>query len=112
GAEAELSHAARGTCWTEGEIAAAECLMLCDVQLRNYAATFPELEACDASAIVPDATFEIGEAVFKPDDPFFPPTYRKLEPGGTVTIVRGGQGLLMLPFGLRGRDFVITDDPN
>ena len=96
----------------EDEVAAAECLSLCDGQLRSYAAAFPDLAACDASGITPDAEFEIGEAVFDPDDLFLPPTYRTLEDGGTMTVVRGGQGLLMLPFALRGKEFVITEDPN
>ena len=112
GAEAAQTHGASGSCWTGDELEAAACLTLCDVQLRNYAASFPALAACDASGIVSDATFEIGEAVFDPDDPFLPPTYRKLEADGAMTVVRGGQGLLMLPFALRGRDFVITEDPN
>lgn len=112
GAEAEATHGARGSCWTGDEIAAAECLALCDVQLRNYATAFPKLAACDASGIVSEATFEIGEAVFDPVDPFIAPTYRALAAGDTMTVVRGGQGLLMLPFGLRGKDFVITEDPN
>lgn len=111
GAEAEASHGAGGSCWQGDEATAADCLALCDAQLRSYAEAFPDIMACDDDAIMSDVEFEIGEAVFDPMDPFLEPTYRKLEPGGTMTIVRGGQGLLMLPFGLRGKNFVITEDP-
>ncbi|MBZ5707947.1 hypothetical protein [Nannocystis pusilla] len=112
GAEADATHGANGSCWQGDETAAAECLALCDAQLRNFAAAFPDIAACDDEGIVSDVEFEIGEAVFDPIDPFLPPVYRKLEDGGTMTVVRGGQGLLMLPFALRGKNFVITEDPN
>lgn len=112
GPEAEARYGARGSCWGGDEVAAAECLSRCDKQLRGYAAAFPDRAACDASDIAPDAEFEVGEAVFDPDDPFAPPTYRALADGEAVTVVRGSQGLLMLAFALRGKDFVITEDPN
>lgn len=112
GAEAEATHGADGKCWGGDEVAAAECFSLCDAQLRNYAAAFPDIAACSYEGIVSDVEFEIGEAVFDPEDPFAPPVYRELEDGGTMTVVRGGQGLLMLPFALRGKNFVITEDPN
>lgn len=112
GAEAEATHGAEGSCWGQGEDAAAQCLALCDGQLRTYSMAFPEITACDATGIVSDVEFEIGAAVFDPLDPFASPTYRALVDGDTIPVVRGGQGLLMLPFGLRGRNFVITEDPN
>lgn len=112
GAEAEARYGAAGSCWTDEEAARAQCLALCDSQLRTYSASFPEIAACDASGIVTDVEFEIGEAVFDPADPFLPPVYRPMTQGDTLKIVRGGQGLLMLPLGLRGRNFEITEDPN
>jgi hypothetical protein len=112
GAEAEATHGAGGSCWGADEETAAQCLALCDAQLRNYAEAFPNIEACDASGVVSDVEFEIGAAIFNPVDPFEPPVYQALENGDTIAVVRGGQGLLMLPFGLRGRNFVITEDPN
>lgn len=112
GAEAEATHGAEGSCWSGKEEEAADCLALCDAQLRNYAAAFPDLTACEDEGIVSDVEFEIGQAVFDPVDPFLPPVYAKLEAGGTLPVVRGGQGLLMLAFSLRGKNFVITEDPN
>ncbi|MCY0988904.1 hypothetical protein OV203_17335 [Nannocystis sp. ILAH1] len=112
GAEAEATHGANGSCWSGDETAAADCLALCDAQLRNYAKAFPDVAACEDEGIVSDVEFEIGQAVFDPVDPFLPPVYKSLEPGATLPVVRGGQGLLMLPFGLRGKNFVITEDPN
>ncbi|MFY0536648.1 hypothetical protein [Nannocystis pusilla] len=41
GAEAEATHGADGSCWSGDETAAADCLALCDAQLRNYAKAFP-----------------------------------------------------------------------
>lgn len=112
GAEAEADYGADGRCWGESMDARAECLAICDAQLRTYAAAFPEISACDAGAIETDVEFEIGEAVFDPVDQLLDPVYRTVEQGDTLTIVRGGQGLLMLPIGLRGRNFTITEDPN
>lgn len=112
GADADADYGAKGRCWGESEDIQAECLAICDAQLRSYAMAFPEISACDASAIETDVEFEIGEAVFDPVDQLLDPVYRPLTQGGTVTIVRGGQGLLMLPLGLRGRNFTITEDPN
>lgn len=115
GAEEDAKVGPDGSCWSdedEDEAAEAQCLALCDSQLRTYSTSFPEIAACDASGIVTDVEFEIGEAVFPPDDPFAQPTYRPMTPGDTLTIVRGGQGLLMLPLGLRGRNFVIPEKAN
>lgn len=112
GAEAEARYGAQGSCWGGDEVAAAGCLALCDEHLRGHAAMSPEVAACDAAGIESDVEFEIGEAVIDPEDPFGPPTYRALAGGDTLPIVRGGQGLLMLAFALRGRNFVITEDPN
>lgn len=112
GRSVEAEYGAHGSCWEGTEDAKAECLSVCDVQLRSYAAAFPDIDACDASGIVTDAEFEIGAAVFDPIDPLALPVYHELAAGDPLTIVRGGQGLLMLPLGLRGRDFVITQEPN
>lgn len=112
GAKAAEVYGEGGTCWDRDEVGRAECLATCDAQLRTYSAAFPELMACDASKIVTDVEFEVGEAVFDPVDPLLDPVYRPVTQGDHLTIVRGGQGLLMLPIGLRGRNFVITEDPN
>jgi hypothetical protein len=112
GAEADESYGAKGRCWSEPQDTQAECLAICDAQLRSYAAAFPEIAACDAGVISTDVEFEIGEAVFDPVDQLLDPVYRSVKQGDTLTIVRGGQGLLMLPLGLRGRNFTITEDPN
>lgn len=112
GEKAAAEYGEGGACWTRDEIGQAACLRVCDVQLRTYAAAFPDLMACDASKIVTDVEFEIGEAVFDPVDPLLDPVYRPLGVDDHLTIVRGGQGLLMLPLGLRGSHFEITADPN
>lgn len=112
GKQADAQYGPHGSCWEGTEDEKADCLSVCDVQLRSYADAFPELAACDASGIVTDAEFEIGAAVFDPVDPNALPVYKELGPGDPLTIVRGGQGLLMLPIGLHGRDFVITAEPN
>lgn len=113
GAKAEATYGEGGSCWDGDEVAQAKCLEVCDTQLRTYGAAFPELMSCDPSKIVTDVEFEIGEAVFDPVDPLLDPVYRPVTPQGDhLTVVRGGQGLLMLPIGLRGSNFVITADPN
>lgn len=112
GAKAEAEYGVGGACWTRDEVAQADCLRVCDVQLRTYAAAFPDLMSCDESKIVTDIEFEIGEAVFDPVDQLLDPVYRPLGTNDHLTIVRGGQGLLMLPLGLHGRNFEITADPN
>ena len=112
GDKAAKTYGEGGSCWDGDEVAQAQCLEVCDTQLRNYAAAFPDLTACDASKIVTDVEFEIGEAVFDPVDPLLDPVYRPVTQGDHLTVVRGGQGLLMLPIGLHGRNFVITADPN
>lgn len=112
GAEAAANAGPGGTCWSGSEDTAAQCVALCDAQLRDYALAFPEVPACDAEGIESAVEFEIGAAIFNPLDPFEPPVYQALAEGDTIAIVRGGQGLLMLPFALRGRNFVITEDPN
>lgn len=111
GAMAAANYGESGSCWGRDELAQAECLAICDEQLRLYGEAFPALASCDASKIVTDVEFEIGEAAFDPVDPLLDPVWRPVEQGGTLTIVRGGQGLLMLPLALRGRNFVITEDP-
>jgi len=112
GAKAEDIYGPYGSCWEGTEDEAAACLAICDGQLRSFAMAFPDRDECDPSGIETDAEFEIGAAVFDPDDPLALPVYKPLAAGDPIQIVRGGQGLLMLPLGLRGRDFVITEEPN
>jgi hypothetical protein len=101
-----------GTCWQEDDAGQAGCYAFCDAQLRQYGDAFPDEMACRYDDIVGAVEFSIGEAVFNPDDPFADPVYRALEPGDTIQIVRGGQGLLMLPLAIRGKGFEVPEDPN
>ncbi len=100
-----------GSCWSADDGVQAGCVAFCDNQLRSYGQSFPELDECRFDDIVGTAEFVIGEAVFDPDDPFALPVYRHLNPGDSIQIVRGGQGLLMLPIAIRGTGFVVADDP-
>lgn len=101
-----------GTCWQEDDAGQAGCFAFCDAQLRQYGDAFMDRPACRYDDIVGEVEFVIGEAVFNPDDPFADPVYRALEPGDTIQIVRGGQGLLMLPLAIRGKGFEHPADPN
>jgi len=100
-----------GSCWRDDEAEQAGCTATCDVRLREYGDAFPDVTACRYDDIVGAVEFEFGEAVFDPNDPLAEPVFRALEDGDTVQIVRGGQGLLMLPLALRGRGFESPADP-
>lgn len=101
-----------GSCWQADAAEQAECIKYCDGQLHTYAKAFPGEPACSVEGLPVMAEFWMGEAVFDPADPLADPEYRALEDGDTVQIVRGGQGLLMLPFAVRGRGFEVPADPN
>ena len=101
-----------GTCWQEDEAGRAGCIATCDVRLREYGDAFPDTMACRYDDILGGVQFTLGEAVFDPDDPLADPTFRELKDGDTIQIVRGGQGLLMLPLAVRGRGFEVPEDPN
>lgn len=105
-------YGAEGSCWQEDDAGQAGCFAYCDAQLRQYGDAFPDEMACRYDDIVGPVTFTIGEAVFNPDDPFADPVYRELKDGDTLQIVRGGQGLLMLPLAIRGKGFETPEDPN
>jgi hypothetical protein len=101
-----------GSCWQEDAAAQAECIKLCDGQLHVYAKAFADEPACSVDGLPVMASFSLGEAVFDPADPFADPVFREIADGGTMKIVRGGQGLLMLPFAVRGQGFEVPPDPN
>ncbi len=101
-----------GSCWQEDEASQAGCAATCDVRLREYGDAFPEVMSCRYDDIVGTVEFMLGEAVFDPNDPLADPVYRELKDGDTIQIVRGGQGLLMLPLAVRGRGFEVPPDPN
>lgn len=101
-----------GACWQADDAEQASCIAHCNAQLRSYGDSFADIAACRYDDIVGTAEFRLGEAVFDPADKLAPPVYRELADGGTVQIVRGGQGLLMLPFAVRGSGFEFPDDPN
>jgi hypothetical protein len=113
-ADAEMTgkYGVGGSCWQEDEAGQAGCLAFCDAMLRQSGDTFPKLAQCRYDDIVGTAEFELGEAVFDPEDPFAEPVFRELAQADTLTIVRGGQGLLMLPLAVRGRGFEVPPDPN
>ena len=101
-----------GTCWTTDEADQAGCVATCDVRLREYGDAFPDVTACRYEDVLGGVEFVFGEAVFDPNDPLAEPVFRELADGDTIQIVRGGQGLLMLPLGVRGRGFEVPADPN
>ena len=111
-AEMAAQYGEDGSCWQMDEAEQAGCIAFCDNQLRSYGKAFPDQEACRFDDIVGTAEFSLGEAVFDPADPLAPPTYRELVNGAPLQIVRGGQGLLMLPLGVHGRGFEVPADPN
>lgn len=111
-AEMAAQYGDGGSCWQQDDAEQAGCIAFCDGRLREYGDAFPEIEACRYADIVGTVEYAIGEAVFNPEDPLEEPVYRELEPGGTLRIVRGGQGLLMLPLAVRGRGFETPADPD
>ena len=111
-AEMTAKYGEDGSCWQLDGAEQAGCIAFCDNQLRTYGEAFPALMACRFDDIVGTAEFRLGEAVFDPADPLAPPTYRELATSDELTVVRGGQGLLMLPLGVHGRGFEVPSDPN
>ncbi len=111
-AEMAAKYGEDGSCWQAEESEQAGCIAFCDAQLRQYGDAFPDTQACRYDDIVGTVEFALGEAVFDPEDVLADPVYRELKQGDTLTIVRGGQGLLMLPLGVRGRGFEVPVDPN
>jgi len=111
-AEMTAKYGEEGSCWQQDEAEQAGCIAFCDNQLRSYGKAFPELMACRFDDIVGTVEFTLGEAVFDPDDLLAPPTFRALADGGEIKVVRGGQGLLMLPLGVHGRGFEVPAEPN
>ncbi|MBA3547452.1 MAG: hypothetical protein H0T76_13275 [Nannocystis sp.] len=110
-AEMAAKYGEHGSCWLLDGAERAGCVAFCDNQLRSYGKAFPELMACRYDDIVGTAQFTLGEAVFDPADPLAAPTFRELGDGDELTIVRGGQGLLMLPLGVHGSGFEVPADP-
>jgi len=110
--EMASKYGAEGSCWQAEAAEQADCIKLCDGQLHSYAKAFPDEPACSVEGLPMSAQFTIGEAVFDPNDPLAEPTFRELKDGDAMKIVRGGQGLLMLPFGVRGSGFEVPADPN
>lgn len=110
-AEVAAKYGEAGSCWQADEAEQAGCMAYCDGQLRQYGDAFPDEMACRYDDIVGTVEFTLGEAVFNPDDPLAEPVYRELAPGDTLRIVRGGQGLLMLPLAVRGKGFEVPKDP-
>lgn len=105
-------YGAEGSCWQAEAAGQAGCTATCDARLREYGDAFPEEASCRYEDIVGTVEFSLGEAVFDVDDPLAPPVFRALKDGDTIQIVRGGQGLLMLPLAVRGRGFEVPPDPN
>lgn len=112
--EAEMAskYGEDGSCWQGDATEQAECIEFCDQQLHVYAKAFGDEPECSVEGLPVMAEFAMGEAVFDPADPLADPVYREIADGDTVKIVRGGQGLLMLPFAVRGRGFEVPADPN
>lgn len=105
-------YGADGSCWQGDPDERAACIAFCDGQLHMYAKAFPDEDACSVEGLPVLAEFRMGEAVFDPNDPLADPVFQELADGDVVEIVRGGQGLLMLPFAVRGRGFEVPPDPN
>ncbi len=102
----------QGSCWQDAITAQAECVDECAGGLSKATLDYPSNEICKTPSDLNDAIFEIGQAIFDPNDPFADPTWAALATGDSLELVLGGQGLLMFPIGLRGANFVIADDPS
>ncbi|MEZ4380079.1 MAG: hypothetical protein R3A79_01935 [Nannocystaceae bacterium] len=100
-----------GTCWSEAIVDQDACVDECAAGLTKANLDHPSVAACAPPAEQSDAVFEIGQAIFDPEDPFAEPTWAPLSAGDTIEMVRGGQGLLMFAIGLRGANFVIAENP-
>lgn len=102
---------AEGTCWSEAIAAQVECIDQCATGLSKAHLDYPKSSTCEPPDDLSDAIFEVGRAIFDENDPFADPIWAPLADGGSLEMVRGGQGLLMFPVGLRGANFIIADDP-
>lgn len=100
-----------GTCWSEAIADQDACVDECAAGLAKANLDYPSAATCEPPAEQSDAVFEIGQAIFDPEDPFAEPSWAPLADGDTIEMVRGGQGLLMFAVGLRGANFVIAEDP-
>lgn len=101
-----------GSCWHDPIAAQAKCVDECAAGLSKAELDYPSDELCETPSHFNDAIFEIGQAIFDPDDPFADPAWAPLATGDSLELVLGGQGLLMFPIGLRGANFVIADEPS
>ncbi len=110
-AETELLLGAEGTCWGEAIAAQAACVDQCSEGLSKAHLDYPDSATCEPPDDLSDAVFEVGRAIFDENDPFADPVWAPLPDGGALEMVRGGQGLLMFPIGLRGANFITADDP-
>ncbi len=107
-ADAHAEFGVDGSCWEDRS--ETECVDACELQLEQYGMSYPDIEACGPPPT--DVTFSIGAADFAdPSMLDIPPAYRPLANGDTLNLVRGGQGLLMLPIGFRGENFEVPEDP-
>ncbi len=100
-----------GSCWRDPITAQAKCVEECAAGLGKAELDYPSNKICETPSELNDAIFEIGQAIFDPDDPFADPAWAPLASGDSLELVLGGQGLMMFPIGLRGANFVIADDP-
>ncbi|MCB9568369.1 MAG: hypothetical protein H6710_14355 [Myxococcales bacterium] len=100
-----------GTCWDDAIDAQMACIDECVSGLGEAHLDSPAVAACEPPKTLNDAIFEIGAAVFDPNDPFADPMWGPLQDGDPLEMVLGGQGLLMFPIALRGANFEIAADP-
>ncbi|MEZ4448716.1 MAG: hypothetical protein R3B09_04485 [Nannocystaceae bacterium] len=108
-ADAEVG--SHGACWTEPLASQEACVAACIHDLDAAHQAHADVVTCDAPSPPDDAILEIGVALFDPNEPLAEPSFGPLAPGDPLTMVRGGQGLLMFPIALRGARFPIADDP-
>jgi len=107
--EAHAEYGVDGTCWQQQS--ESNCIDECQTQFTQYGMSYPDLDVCAPAPT--DVVLEIGAADF--EDPGMlevEPAFRPLAEGDPLYLVRGGQGLLMLPMGLRGENFEVPEDPN
>ncbi|HFE46213.1 MAG TPA: hypothetical protein ENJ18_12080 [Nannocystis exedens] len=102
----------QGSCWRDAITVQAQCVDECATGFDKATLDDPSNEICKTPSKLNDAIFEIGQALFDPNDPFADPVWAPLATGGSLELVLGGQGLLMFPIGLRGANFVVADDPS
>jgi len=102
---------AEGTCWGAAIADQAACVDQCATGLSKAHLDYPDSSTCEPPDELSDAVFEVGRAIFDENDPFADPIWAPLPDGGSLEMVRGGQGLLMFPVALRGANFVTADEP-